>query len=272
MVSVARVARYFKAYVRVMPKRMKIVSKFMKEKRKLDRRILAGETSNDILSEWKYIVGENKLFRSAEKRENQSLRHYIYKAIKGLDGFSKLEKRMVALQNTQAETIIKSDQRVLGAYGFLLKLEPEIKRYEKALIRLDTSLIRQLENIDNPKQFVRYYKIQERIKISLGDVPQKIAVLQRNLNGLIQRFANIFDRETRNLILSLLVAMIIGQITMMVVSQLGGIETLEQGQRFFTSLIVVSGWIANLLLYPVVGVYIPAKMISAMIGTIRKSI
>lgn len=182
------VNRYFKAFVHVMPKRMKIVSRLVKEKRRLDKRIIAGDRSKQTISEWKYIVGEDTLFRSAEKKDKQSLRHYIYKTIKGLEALTNFDKMTEAsMQDPGFQENLKSDVRRLGVYETLLDLLEKRAQYVQALKNLDASLIRQINNVQDYKAFVEEYEIQKEIRNSMKSLPNNIAMLQRNLRGILER-------------------------------------------------------------------------------------
>lgn len=264
--------RYFKAFVRVMPKRMKIIDKLVKEKQKLDEQIIAGDTSKETLSKWEYIVGKDAPFthRSAEKREKQSLRHYIFKTIRGLEALSESDVMMLEIQDPEFKILIKSNPRLWGVYLELLKLYSERTLYVESLKKLDESLIRQINNPKDSKVFGAEYEVQKKIRDSVKGLPNDIAVLQRNLRG-------VFERTRKNIDKGELIIVAFGVVVLTVYLQIIlEFKLSDDPTPTATQILIEEGMtllqgfiISTLYLGPG---YLSSKALSALVKTIRKSI
>lgn len=93
---------YLKAYVTVIPKRAKILQDRIKQKHNIDQELMLsqGLLYRKQVEMLVSIIGEDILFRSAEKRKKQTIRHYLYKFIKSFDFFL---RKWDSLQGEQYE-------------------------------------------------------------------------------------------------------------------------------------------------------------------------
>lgn len=75
---------YLRAYVRIMPQRVNILQKLAEQKGKTDRkiqRVFASDQDRELLLQ---IIGKDSLFRAGEKRNQQSIRHLVWKINKSM--------------------------------------------------------------------------------------------------------------------------------------------------------------------------------------------
>lgn len=259
--------RYFRAFVHIMPKRMKIISELHKEKQKLDEKIIAGDTSQETLSEWKHIVGEDFAFRSAEKRERQSLRHYIYKTIRSLVALAKFDAMTAeAMQDPEYVELIKKDPRRKRVYLSLLDLLERRALYAEALKKLDESLITQNNYLGDSQAFAAQHEIQKEIKDSMKGLLGDIAALQRNLRGVLERTIKI--GKTDILVGLAIVCLILAALS---AASFGW----EQPPNFFEQLVAVIAAFLTISIGSTVFVgapYLAIKISAAIVRTIRTSI
>jgi len=75
---------YMKVYVNTISKRLVTLKHLYSIKSKIDSRLLSGQVEEGDIKKLIYILGKDSLFRSAESRDKQSLRHYTFKVLKSI--------------------------------------------------------------------------------------------------------------------------------------------------------------------------------------------
>jgi len=81
---------YFQTFVRVIPQRAKVVRALLTQKNRLDAEFLKkGFVDEKSIEKWKSLVGEDTLFRSAEKKKEQTIRHHLWKIQKSVGNLKK---------------------------------------------------------------------------------------------------------------------------------------------------------------------------------------
>jgi len=190
--------RHLRAFVRVMPRRAKIIANLIKKKRIIDAKILKNNnaTPSDI-EEWKSIVGKDTLFRSAEKRDRQSIRHYLWKIQKSLKYFNTSQdkfKKMIA----EGASVGKYAK----VYSNLLNLFNTTKIETDLLARIDNSLIEQVKALEQTEQgdyrletFRDQIRLQESISQGFSSTANEILSNSRSAINLVRRLPKSISND-----------------------------------------------------------------------------
>lgn len=220
------VERYIKAYVKVMPRRGKIIRSLIRSKRSFDSKLKKRpQDKKRIIFNLKKIIGEDILFKSAEKRNKQTLRHYLWKFNKGFTFFlnksnilsKKLETEpkyatqlLYLLKDTKsiAENFnkIAKDLDVLYAKEILALNKNDIESYSK-LVGAEKALINQIlsygkavkQRQGSVIKFLKYYLKGLNKAAEGGRVVMVVALLFIAFDGVMNFivFPDIFDIKTR---------------------------------------------------------------------------
>jgi len=151
------IQNYVNTYIKVMPQRVKIIKQILKRKKKfdvnLDWSVKQGETGGVSagIKVLKSIIGTDLLFRAAEKRNAQSLRHYVWKYNNSFNYFLSLKRRInkgIAKDPKYAEQVLTIFNDV-NAYAV---------SFAKATKELDDTYIKQVQALDK-KDFSGYFEL-----------------------------------------------------------------------------------------------------------------
>jgi hypothetical protein len=134
---------YLRTFVRVMPKRMRVLHRALRIKRRLDGK-LGKRNKPAVVSHLQRIIGEDALFNSAEKRNKQTIRHMLWKIEKSIGFFCSQESGnfMLYLERESVKDGAQKDplfsfarsmywelQRALSQSGFFSLLGELSKNY-----------------------------------------------------------------------------------------------------------------------------------------------
>lgn len=154
MVSLDRYAQYLLAFSRVIKDRGQTYRKILGGKKRIDVRILSQQyfSENDIKA-LLFVIGEDHLFRPAEKQHKQSLRHHLYKILKSLKFFLKREN-----------VILSISRKIEGAYSFVADSCDLIRDYTEEIEHLLSIYQNQAEVVKgkNIKEYLSLCKLEEK--------------------------------------------------------------------------------------------------------------
>lgn len=120
-------------FTATMPKRREILNRIYRAKRKADARVVKqGKFGKDDIKELKYIIGEDVLFRSAEKRHKQSLRHCLYKNIKSFDKMYKNRSRILKMIEADPK-LAKGFPEFIEFATYIKFIKSDLETYFKSL-------------------------------------------------------------------------------------------------------------------------------------------
>lgn len=138
--------RYIRAYISVMPKRIKYFQAAYAEKKKIDGRILKGKGTRKDIYELLRITGEDTLFTHAEKKNRQTIRHYVWKMSKSMNFLYAGRSRFLALASKATA------QDAAKLTKFVNVFAQEAGKRCKALEQLDKVLVREVAELESIKK------------------------------------------------------------------------------------------------------------------------
>jgi len=187
------VERYLRAFVKVMPQRAKILRFSMRKKRSLDSKLRSalkrGKSDKvqlfalEIIS----ILGKDILFKSAERRNKQTLRHYLWKISKSFRFF--IENRNYIGKNLQKEPKY--------ATQFLTILKESIEDSQnlfKSTKYLDGVYAQEVESLEN-KNFDLYYELAQKEQKFIESIVRYGASVKQRQGGAL-RFIQSYLKQT----------------------------------------------------------------------------
>lgn len=147
MASPKTVERYLKAFAKVMPQRAKIMGKLLEKKFKIDKNPEVIIRERERLM---HIIGENTLFRKAEKAHKQSIRHYLWKYYKSID-FLARKRSIIEKTVDKIELDVKEIDEIKAFLHYLIERFPEAAEKMKQLDKVYIEQVDALKKADYDK-------------------------------------------------------------------------------------------------------------------------
>ena len=207
----ASVERYLKAFIKVIPQRSRHFNGVQKLKEEIDQQFFGDSFINyKTIQELKKLIGEDTLFRAAEKRDKQTLRHYLWKLSKSFQFFEKNNGKIK--RKMESSKIFKNMPQLESVHLKCGVLTSEFRRYVE---KLDDIYIKEIKALKS-KEFKEYFesvKLEREYVKQINSKSSDVKNIQKTLGNLaksiIKEWSHSWSEDRVNLAWDILFLLVV---------------------------------------------------------------
>lgn len=187
--------RYLTTFFSVMPKRFRALGDLKSRKARIDKKVLANELlSDNEIEQLIVIIGRDSILRRAEKRNQDTLRHMIYKLIKADENFEKFYDEEILPQTSELKSMLSREiyeeiliKQTKPLRDYIREMIPQLKKLLREMDEVYRNEAEILQQCYGGNENILYYKNFLRTEEEVG---KRVASFFSELKSRSKNFVN----------------------------------------------------------------------------------
>ena len=200
---------YLKTFFAVMPKRFKVLSELKSQKAKIDRKAISRKFLEDKeIDQLIAIIGKDSILRRAEKRNQDTLRHLIYKLLKSTENFERFydEEFLPDPERSELETMLPRDvylqiikKQTKPLKDFIREMTPRLIQLLNEMDEVYRNEVKILQqcygNTDNLVKYQEYLQIEKELGKKSKTFFSELESHSKNFVNVIKSYFKFIRKE-----------------------------------------------------------------------------